>query len=256
MFIHSDINIGTKIIISLVRSGIPNWFCETLNIQFESMIVVLDDDPSIHDAWNEKFSKMPNTKIVHFYHTSELTLHQLDSAKTALYLIDYELLGDEKNGLDMIDEFKLNKKAILVTSCFEELTLRIRCENMGVKIIPKSNVPYIQITQLANEDVKLVFIDDDEVMRAIWGYAAEEAGRDIYTYSSFEEFVTEMDIYSKDTLIYIDSDLGNNTKGEICAKYIFDKGFTEIYLATGHPSDRFNNMPWIKSIIGKEPPFL
>lgn len=258
IFIHSDINIGTKITISLTRAEIPSWFCETLNIKSESLLVVLDDDPSIHDAWNERFSKTPRIEIAHFYNTSELSQHQIDSTKTTLYLIDYELLGDKKNGLDIIEELKLSIKAILVTSCFEDLALRTRCENMGVKIIPKSNVPYIQIVQPSNKNVntKFVFIDDDEAMQTTWSFAAEEAGEAISTYSSFEEFVTEIDTYSKDTVIYIDSDLGNNIKGEVCSQYLFGKGFTEIHLATGHSPDRFHKMSWIKSIVGKEPPFL
>lgn len=258
MLIHSDINIGTKISINLIRAEIPRWFCETLNFKSESLIVVLDDDPSIHDAWNEKFSKTPSIEIAHFYNILDLSQYSIDPAKTVLYLIDYELLGDKKNGLDIIEELKLNEKAILVTSNFEDLALRIRCENIGVKIIPKSNVPYIQITQLPNKntDNKLVFIDNDEAMQNTWNFAAEEAGEHLSTYSSLEEFVTEINAYSKDTVIYIDSELENNIKGEVCAKYLFDKGFTEIHLATGHPPDHFNSMPWIKSIVGKEPPFL
>ncbi|HFD2301594.1 TPA: hypothetical protein ACF2PY_003198, partial [Legionella pneumophila] len=51
------------------------------------------------------------------------------------------------------------------------------------------------------------------------------------------------------------SDLGNNVRGEDCAKLLFDKGFIDVHLATGHSRDRFSQMPWIKSIVGKEPPF-
>ena len=74
-------------------------------------------------------------------------------------------------------------------------------------------------------------------------------------YSSFDEFLKEISNYNKDTIIYIDSDLGNNIKGELCAKHLFDEGFIEIHLATGHSKDRFSHMPWIKSIVGKTPPF-
>ena len=93
-------------------------------------------------------------------------------------------------------------------------------------------------------------------MRTTWCFAAEEAGISISTYSSFKEFTNAMDNYNKNTIIYIDSDLGNNIKGELCAKTLFDKGFTEIHLTSGHPSAHFDDMPWIKTIIGKEPPFI
>ena len=184
--------------------------------------------------------------------------HKLDQSVPVLYLVDYELLADIKNGLDIIEELKLNDKAILVTSCFEDMAIRTRCQNIGVKIIPKSYVPYIKIIQMPKTEYTniLVFIDDDEMMRMAWTFAAEESGKSISTYSSFDEFINEIDNYNKKTIIYIDSDLGDNIKGEICAKYLFDKGFSEINLATGHPKDRFSHIPWIKTVVGKEPPFL
>ena len=93
-------------------------------------------------------------------------------------------------------------------------------------------------------------------MRTTWTFAAEDAKKSITTYSSFDEFIHEIDKHSKNTIIYIDSELGNNIKGEICAKQLFDQGFTEIHLATGHQQERFNHMPWIKTIVGKDPYFL
>ncbi|MDX1838092.1 sensor histidine kinase [Legionella taurinensis] len=259
MHIHSEEKIGTKITISLLRSNHPIWFCDSMNIKHDSVVVVLDDDPSIHDAWDERFATISHVKLIHFYNVSELLEHNIDPWVAMLYLVDYELLADVKNGLDVIEELKLNDKAILVTSCFEDIAIRARCENIGVKIIPKSYVPYIQIIQQipgTKHPSSLVFIDDDEMMRTTWIFAAEDAGKSISTYSSFEEFINELNNYSKSTTIYIDSDLGNNIKGEVCAKHLFDKGFSEIHLATGHSKDRFDYMPWIKTVVGKEPPFL
>ena len=258
MHIHSEEKIGTKITISLLRSNHPIWFCDSMNIQHDSVIVVLDDDPSIHDAWNERFATISHVKLIHSYNVSELLQHKIKSCMPILYLVDYELLADVKNGLDVIEELKVNDKAILVTSCFEDITIRTRCEKMGVKIIPKSYVPYIQIIPIPGTEhsSNMVFIDDDEMMRTTWIFAAEEAGKSISTYSSYEEFINELNSYSKSTTIYIDSDLGNNIKGEVCAKHLFDKGFSEIHLATGHSKDRFDHMPWIKTVVGKEPPFL
>lgn len=93
------------------------------------------------------------------------------------------------------------------------------------------------------------------MMRTTWVYAAEEAGQHISTYATFEEFISEIHEFDKDTNIYIDSDLGNIIKGEVCAKDLFDKGFKEIYLATAYSKDQFGLIPWIKTIVGKEPPF-
>ncbi len=122
----------------------------------------------------------------------------------------------------------------------------------------KLNVPCIPIVQTPciKDGCKVVYIDDDEMMQIIWSFAAEETGKTVSTYSSFEAFIAEINHYSKDAVIYIDSDLGNNIKGEVCAKQLFDMGFVEIHLATGHSPDQFDRMPWLKSIVGKEPPFF
>ena len=258
MLIHSEINVGTKVTISLPRSDYPHWFCKTLNIKSPAVIVVLDDDPSIHDAWNERLNHITDAKIAHFSKASDLTPHKINELNADLYLVDYELLADNKNGIDVIEALNLSKKAVLVTSCFEDITVRNRCKKLGIKIIPKSYVPYIPVVIIPNQLVnnKLVFIDDDEMMRVTWTFAAEEAGLNLSTYASPIDFSYEMKNYSKDTIIYIDSDLGGGIKGELYAKELYAQGFTEIYLATGHKPDHFDNMPWIKSIVNKEPTFL
>jgi FixJ family two-component response regulator len=108
---------------------------------------------------------------------------------------------------------------------------------------------------LDTQSFDLVLIDDDELIRTAWSFAAEDAGKNIAIYSSFDQFINNSNNHSKSTKIYIDSDLGNNIKGEVCAKQLFDKGFHEIYLATGYSKEGFDEMPWIMAFVGKEPPF-
>lgn len=255
--IHSNENIGTKIRINLLRANHPIWFCESISIAKITNIVVLDDDNSIHAAWDDRFSQFSGVKMFHCYNTTHLSQYKFNHDVHTVYLIDYELRDDVKNGLEIIEELDLKTKSILVTSCFEDISLRARCENMGVKIIPKSYVPYINIIQNQKDENThtMVFIDDDEMMRMTWSFAAEEVGQQVSTYSSFDEFLNEITKYDKDTLIYIDSDLGNNIKGEDCAKFLFDTGFLDIHLSTAHSPEKFNQMYWIKTIVGKVPPF-
>jgi len=160
--------------------------------------------------------------------------------------------------LDIIDELGLGQQSLLVTSCFEDPVVRSRCEMLGVKIIPKSYVPYIPIMTFnkLNESNKFVFIDDDENMRMAWIFAAEEAGEEIHVYSHPDEFTKDMSNYEKNTVIYIDSDLGTDIPGEVYAKELYENGFTELHLATGYSVDRFKGAPWLKSIVGKAPPFF
>lgn len=247
-------NVGTTIELKQIEK--PNLFCHELYVKPNSIIVVLDDDFSIHDAWNERFSNTEYVKLQHFYNSSDLSEYIKNNlSQVTYYLINYELIANNKDGLDFIEELGINQKAILVANYFEDAQIRDRCNRLAIKIILKSHIPYIQIIQLPIKDVedRIVFIDDDEIMRTAWTLVAESVGKKISTYSSFESFIREMITYSKNTTIYIDSELGNNIKGETCAKYLFENGFTTIHLATGHSPDQFESMPWIKSIIGKDP---
>lgn len=252
--LHSTINVGTKVTIKLPKTDSPAWFCKNIDIHDDVKIIVLDDDPSIHDAWDERFGHLSHINLVHFYRASDLSSN-IPAAD--IYLVDYELLNDNVNGLDVIEKLRLGKRAVLVTSCFEDKALRVRCERLGVKIIPKPFVPYISILSSTHSQIScLVFIDNDDLMRTVWLLAAKEAGLSISTYSSTDEFNKEINNYRKDTLIYIDSDLGGNVKGEQYAKYLYDLGFTGLHLATGYQPEQFGHLPWIKSIVSKDPPFL
>lgn len=254
--LHSTLNVGTNVIIRLPKSAYPAWFCKQIEIGNDYNIIILDDDMSIHDAWKERLRHIPNIHLSHFYKASDLIDAYITQPIKHFYLIDYELLNDNITGLDLIEKLNLCEHAVLVTSCFEDKELRARCEKIGLKIIPKSYVPYIPILNPINlQSSNLVFIDNDDLIRKAWLFAAQNSGLNISTYSSPSEFNNDLDKYSKDIPIYIDSDLGNNIKGEHYAKYLHDHGFKELFLTTGYQPEHFGHLPWIKAIVGKEPPF-
>lgn len=117
---------------------------------------------------------------------------------------------------------------------------------------------YKMITTLKSKlsiKTAIVLIDDDPMMRLAWKFAAENIEQKFSSYSSTNDFNLKISEYDISTIIYIDSELGNGIKGEIYAKELYDKGFKELHLTTGHDPDQFTNIPWIKSIIGKQPPF-
>ncbi|MFH1356777.1 MAG: hypothetical protein ABII18_06540 [bacterium] len=101
-----------------------------------------------------------------------------------------------------------------------------------------------------------VLIDDDPIIHASWTFVAKSKGKVVRCYAKANEFIQEIGMYHKETPIYIDSNLGENVRGEIVAKNIHEKGFENIYLATGYNPEEFTQMPWIKAVVGKEPPFL
>ncbi|APJ02500.1 sensor histidine kinase [Silvanigrella aquatica] len=261
--ISSEVNVGTKILITLPKASEPQWFISTLNIYLKSTVVIIDDDASIHNIWNERFQnilkKEYHIKIIHFTNPTEVikwhTTEKEGDLKNILYLCDYEFINHKYNGIDLINKLNILEDAILVTSRFEEEGFRDKCEKLGIKMIPKNLSYYVPIKIIVEkEKPHAILIDDELYVHSIWNLSAKE--RKIVCYQNPNIFLNEIDKYDFETPIYIDSCLANEIKGEEVSKKIFDLGFTEIYLATSFDKNHFPKMHWIKGVRGKDPPWV
>lgn len=99
-----------------------------------------------------------------------------------------------------------------------------------------------------------VLLDDDMLVHMNWKIAAKAAGVEMKAYKTPEDFTACIADLPKDTPIYIDSDLGNDVKGENIANRLHEKGFSNLTMATGHSPEKFAHLPWLK-VTGKEPPW-
>src|SRR3990167_124965 len=213
--IRSSVNVGTTVEIRLPQALIPKWFLSELIVNQKESIVILDDDESIHQVWKKRFTEI-NTNVVfinHYTPQNLLTWYKDNLSTSNIFLIDYEFIGCNKNGLNIIEELNIADRSYLVTSRHEDLNVRESSEKIGLKIIPKTFAVYIPILLLKDHITK------------------------------------SMD------LIFIDSDLNDTVRGQDFAQELYKKGFTNIYLATGYRIADFGEMPWIKAVVGKEPPF-
>ena len=104
---------------------------------------------------------------------------------------------------------------------------------------------------------QIILIDDEEIVRQTWEMAAEIIDKPIITYASISEFEGQINAIAKDSEIYIDSKLGNDEddKGEVLAKKLYNQGFQNLYITTGYEEYDFKDMPWLKKVVDKEPPF-
>ncbi len=261
--IQSKLGEGTTFTIKLPIAEEPDWFQSTVILHPNTRIIVLDDDESIHNIWQTHFLEYTEKKSVtldHFHEPSAFIKYcETSRSKHDLFLVDYELINSKETGLDLIEQLNLKKQAILVTSRYEELEIRERIKKLGIKIIPKSFAPYIQIS-MVNEPVKeeqpeLIFIDDDKTLTEAWEIQASFVNKKIAIFNHSEDFKNTMEWYNKNIPIYIDSDLKEEISGEVFARFLYEQGFQHLYLATGREKDRFGDLPWVKEIVSKEAPF-
>jgi hypothetical protein len=176
-----------------------------------------------------------------------------------LFLVDYEFLDSKQTGLDFILEEKLQHKAILVTSRYEEFNIQDKCESFGIGLIPKGLAPYVPILiesgvgQSVSEKLDAILVDDDLLVQMAWQAKASEKKLNIKVYSDPSE--VDFDTVSKECPIYIDSSLKNGVKGEDLAEKLHRSGFVKIFLATGYEKERFAHLSFLSGVLGKEPPW-
>lgn len=256
--IHSVVNQGTSVEIILPQAFQPEWFATQLFVPNHTTIVILDDDDNIHQIWKRKFEKSikhnEKVNIIDFYKPEELLeWHKTNSPIKAIYLMDYELIGSPLNGLDVVKQLDIASSSILVTSRYEDADIREICQSLQMKIIPKNYSAYIPI-EIIYDKPTFIFLDDSEVLTSAWKKYAELNGRKVIVFNDVNDFLFMVQFYPTDTLIYIDSDLGNDVKGQDVAKNLYDKGYRKIYLATGYDKDQFPEIPWVVGIVGKNFP--
>ena len=102
--------------------------------------------------------------------------------------------------------------------------------------------------------LRAALLDDDPLVHMNWRLAAKAAGAWLQSFKTPQEFTVAAETLPRDIPLYIDSDLGNDIKGEEIAKDLREKGFTDITMATGHGAEKFSHLPWLK-VAGKEPPW-
>ena len=118
-------------------------------------------------------------------------------------------------------------------------------------ILPKS-----EETQSTNGTYDYVYIDDDRLLRLGWSKRAKSKSINLLTLASADELKThESNISKEHTHIYIDYDLGADTKNGLdLAQELNKKGYKNIYMASGHEEKHFTQFPWL-IFAGKECPF-
>lgn len=271
--IQSEVGKGTTLTLTLPQAEPPGWFVSSLKLFANSPVVILDDDTSIHQVWKWRFesSQVKEYGITVSNFSAPAGLREWfksnpEESKKAVYLFDYELLGHKETGLSLAEELGVIDKTILVTSRYEEPDVMESCKRLGLRLIPKNLAGLVPISVLETEKKtsavpatqtagrQVVLLDDDILVHMNWKMAAMAAGEELKAYKTPENFYVEIGNLPKDTPIYIDSDLGNNVKGEDIAKDLRKKGFTTIAMATGYGPEKFAHLPWLK-VTGKEPPF-
>lgn len=171
---------GTAIKLTFPRTKAPAWILEDIGLGRDDIVIILDDEHSIHAAWDRRFKSLlaesPQLKLHHF-HEGEDALRFIeglsgDEKERVFLLTDYELLNQRLTGIDVIRQSHL-KRTGLVTSHFWKLDLREEVVQVGTKMLPKQLASEVGIRFVEREllplteglkQVDLIYVEDDECL--------------------------------------------------------------------------------------------
>jgi signal transduction histidine kinase len=134
--IESQINLGTRVEITLPIIVPPSWLALEIAIPPSRTIVALDDDPGILDHWRRLFTNVTLVCFDNLKSFEEWAYQNPAILRQALFLCDLEL-GEKRNGLDVIEMLDISANSILVTARYEDADIIEKCQRLSQKILPK-----------------------------------------------------------------------------------------------------------------------
>lgn len=144
--LHSIPREGTTVEITLPRSEPPPWFAPEITVSFNTEIAILDDDNSVHCAWNQRLLAVSEHLTIHHFTTIQAFANWYILQLNPIQIFfDYDLVHESKTGLDVLESLKLENQAILVTSYYENPAIIARCQKASIRLLPKSLLTYIPI---------------------------------------------------------------------------------------------------------------
>lgn len=261
----STLGVGTEIQMTLPLAKNPAWFLDQLSLSKNALVLILDDDPSMHDAWEAKLSKT-GLSLLHFKNAKEIFSWQKtvkpEDLERLVLLSDYELIGSEETGLDVIEQTGL-RPAILVTSYFEDEAILQRCINLGIKLVPKTLVAYLPV-QMCDPDFfetlglnkrEGIFLEDMDGLQMAWEMHGASKGVKVHGFLSYEDYLNSQLLVDLRTPVFIDLNFGEERRGWEIAKKFHEQGFQNLYISTGEKLASIVKPEYVKAILGKQPPF-
>ena len=260
MLIDSKENEGTKITLVFPRAETPKWFADQIVFPKGSLVVVLDDDSSVHEVWRNHLEPYKNDITVKYFTNGEETITFINSSKekSRIFLLtDYELRGQDINGIDVIERCDLQKKSIVVTTCY---IYRIKDFSQKVKFIKFlwkdliCDVP-VKLKEVEFDkasDANMVVIDDNEDMSDFMAEYFREKGKKVDAYNCPHCFLENLSRYHKNTKIVADFELqGSGTNGFELAEKLHKAGYIDINIISGRKFDSQKVPPYLNVIMKK-----
>jgi hypothetical protein len=134
---------GSVCSVRLPLAQAPSWFCPGIRIPSGARVLVLEKDAATINIWSNYASLASlglTFTLAHRGVDFDALVRESRENRPDLCFVDQELGDELVNGLDLIDANRVASRSVLVTSEFENRSLRRRAERLGVRVLPKELV--------------------------------------------------------------------------------------------------------------------
>lgn len=150
--IQSQPGQGTSVILKFPRSKKNSRFCDGVLLAENQNLVIIDDDDLIHQVWKIK-SDTKGQKLIHFYSPEEFESNfTKELLSSSFFIVDFEFKNSLRNGINIITEFELQDRAVLVSGKWDSPEIALECEYFGIKRFPKELLEQLPIVFETNNN--------------------------------------------------------------------------------------------------------
>jgi hypothetical protein len=99
---------------------------------------------------------------------------------------------------------------------------------------------------------QLVVLENDPLLIQTYRYIAQRKNKNIVIYSTSEELLANLDKHSKEIPICLDYELDNDQNGIEIAKILNEKGYKNLYLASGYEFSKSGVPDYLRILSDKK----
>jgi FixJ family two-component response regulator len=98
-------------------------------------------------------------------------------------------------------------------------------------------------------NIDIVFLDDDETFVSTLQFVFEKRGVLVDTYTKLDDFLNNLDEYSKDTKIVTDYDIKSEINGLDLVQKLHKLGYTKLYIMSGRNFEEQEIPPYFTVLL-------
>lgn len=146
LYFFSKMGEGTRVEILFSEAIQPDWFVSEWVLGADQGIFGIDDDPMVLN----QLEGVAQGLGVKFYGFSNFTSFKNRSRsypdlKDMIGFIDFDILGEDQTGIEIIKNEGFEKNSFLLTGRFFEPEIQDDCLKLNIKMIPKPFLPWFRI---------------------------------------------------------------------------------------------------------------